>query len=158
MAIYMKIDNVKGSVTTKGFQDTIQLYSIHQNGSRPVQHCVGMGNDREKGQLNFDCIHISKGYDSATITLYDYFCSAKTIPTVQIYQCIINNNPDWQIQYTLHNVLISNLSEYTTAEHTQENLSLAYTKIEKGYKQQSSNGQFSSPSYTGYDLAQGSKL
>jgi len=159
MAIYMKIAGISGSVSTKGFQNTIELFSLQQINQRPVQQVAGMGENREKGSLVMQHMQVSKGFDAASPMLYDHFCSGKAIPEVTIYQCFHSGqHPDWQIQYTLHNVIISGFNEAATSRGHHESLTLAFTKIEKGYRQQNSAGQLQSPAYTGYDLAQASKL
>jgi len=157
MAIYMKIPGVKGNVTARGFEGAIELITVGQLSSRAVSQDTGIGHHREMSAPYFHHARITKSGDSASGALYHYFCSAKVIDQVEIYHCpSASDSSEWSSKFTLHHVVIASHQEDLNSMGSLEDLELAYTKIEKGYRQQDSKGNFHSPSYTGYDMSEAS--
>ncbi len=153
MTIYMKAANFAGSVNAKGFLGAAELMSIGSPAERRIQQTPGFGAQREMSHLKLGHIQISKAQDASSPTLYHYFCSAKNIPNIELYHLIfMHDMPEWRSKLTLSNVMISQFNELYSPEGSIELIDLAYTKIEKGYKQQKENGQFQAPSMSGYNI------
>lgn len=159
MAIYMRTQDIKGNVTTQGLEGAILLYTVVQRGARSISYSPGTCYAREMSGLLLNPIQIAKGHDAASAGLYDYFCSGKTIDEIELLFCPLSHDTsDWSAKYTLHYVTISLHHELLNGMGGQELIELAYTKIEKGYKQQNEQGQLQAPRFTGYDLASATRI
>ena len=153
MPLYMEINDVKGSVSTQGFSGAILLHGMQQQGSRVILQSPGMGTQREVGMPTLAHIRIIKSHDAASAQLRAHFCAGKSIEQVNIYQCILSkDSADWHAKTILYNVIISSLQEMVNSDGGEEILELAYTKIEKGYRQQDAQGQLLTPHITSYDI------
>ncbi len=153
MSIYMKIPNITGNVSTRSYQGCIELLNTKNLGKRTIQQITGQGTQREMSHLHLDHMRITKHQDAASAELYQYFCSGKNIPQLDIYHIIMmQGSPEWRVRITLQNVMLAQHNEQLSAEGSLEMIDLAFTKIEKSYKQQGANGQFQTPSTSGYNI------
>jgi type VI protein secretion system component Hcp len=153
MSIYMKIPAIKGNVSTRGYEGAIALSSIQQGGYRKIAQISGHSAQRDLSHLKMQHMRIVKQQDAASSALFQYLCDAKNIPSLDIYHMIfVNESPQWRAKITLDNVLIAHHEEVFSSEGNIEILDLAFTKIQKGYKQQNTNGQFQAASVSGYNL------
>lgn len=160
MAIYMKIDGMKGSVTTKGYEGWIEVYSFNNEITRNIQqHRLGQMNNRESSIPSFQDITVTKRPDQATPLLFSQACHGRAIPQIEIHICKTADQITPYRQYVLHNVLLSHYSESAgSGGNPIERIKLSFTKIENSYTPYDANHKAGSPIKSGYDLAQMQKV
>jgi len=154
MAIYMKIDGINGNVSAKGHENWIELQSVNFGASRHIHSNTGHAFDREASKPTFHNITISKYSDISSSDLFTKMCEGKSISQIQIDVCHTDQELSPHLQYTLHNVIISQISDVVTKSsgNPLENLSLNFTKIEKKFTPRNSQNQSQAPKSAGYDL------
>lgn len=152
MAQYMAIDGIKGNVTTKGYTGNIQVRSVQHMSQRMVAHRVGTST-REIGIPHLQHVQIIKDEDEASALLWQYFYAGKVIPKVEITRCsLASGTAEWQSKMTLNNVMVSSIREQGHADGGGELITLAFSKIERGFRSQNGSGQWQTPKHTSFDI------
>lgn len=162
MAIYLKLDNIKGNVTTEGYQQWIDCIDLSFDGIHSdVQQHIGHDMDRVISHPFFGDIHLIKFLDQSSIALFEHAHNRKAIEHVDIH-CVNTSDPIFTFaKYTLKNVIVSHYSEMTVQQlyaKPREFISLSYTALEKTYIPKDSDNKPQSPIISGYDLAQGEAM
>jgi type VI protein secretion system component Hcp len=152
MTQYIKINGITGNVAATGYEGCIEAYAIQQIAHRFVKQQVGSPN-RDVGAIGMQHLQIHKRIDASSAQLNQYFLSGATIEQMEINRCsLCSGNPEWQSKIVLHNVLISGVEEYSNADGGSEIIKISFSKMEKSYRTQNSNGSWQSPNRTGYNL------
>lgn len=152
MTQYMKINNMKGNVTTKGYEGCVNIHGLSHMAIRGVLQKVG-SSSREIGVLNLRHVEFQKEVDSASSDLWHYFFSGESIPELTITRCHLNDGTaEWQSKITLHDVMVANIQENTNMKGAGEVVELAFSKIERSYRNQNSSGQWQTPKRVSYDI------
>lgn len=159
MAIYMRINDVTGDVTTKGYEGWILLSSIDNGVSRAIETKVGRVADRDNAVPCFQAVELTKKIDLATPKLYQYACEATVMPVVEIHLCSTGKELMPYAKYQLHNVMISSYHESAIGEeHPHEIIVLNFTKIQKSYIQRNAQNQIGNPMTFGFDLEKAKRM
>lgn len=152
MSTYMQIEGINGSVTAKGFDSAIEIYTHHIERSSPVNQKVGSITNRTDGQLVIGTLSVTKVLDSATIALMQHFYDKTIIPEVKISHCATNNGNTCHTTHTYSNVIISSYDEQSVDNNTKEQITLSFTQCEKRHTPTNTDGSAGTPSGVTYDL------
>ncbi len=159
MALFMKINSMKGNVTSQGYEGWIQLTSMDNGVKRNINTNVGKTTDREGTKPSFQEIEITKDIDSSTPGLYQYACEGDALTEVEIHACSTGQSLSPYAKYKLSNVIVSSYHEAVFGEeHPFEKLTLNFTKIQKTYISRDSQNKPQSPTTFGFDLEKAKKL
>jgi len=155
MSIYMKLDGIKGNVTTKGYEGTIELRQGGVNYSRNVQTKVGNASNRQVGAAQISTFHIEKVADASSSKLTARMLTGQVIPSAQIFMCNSEKEASQpHVTYTLSNVVIKNINNTLTAGSTLplEDLELDFTKIEVCFNPTDALNKMGAREVIAYDL------
>jgi len=151
--IYMKIDEIKGSVTNKEYNGWIALNSAFYETSRDAVIETGRAYDRELAKATFSEMEITKVCDAASTQLFQKMCSGKTIPKIVIHIVYTGKSLQPYVKLELENVIISRYEDdMKSGTIPSETLSLSYTKIHKTYISRDQSNQASTPFVVGYNI------
>ena len=152
MTQYIKINGITGNVDTTGYEGCIEIQTIQHIANRFIKQQIGAPN-RDIGAILMQHLQMQKKIDASSAQLNQYFLSGTNIDQVEINRCsLCSGNAEWQSKIILHNVLISGIEEYSSADGGSEILKLSFSKMEKSYRTQNTNGSWQSPKRTGYNL------
>ena len=152
MSLYISTANIKGNVTIKGLENSIQIESYQHLGQRMVRQNVGTTN-KEISPVQLNHMSIVKAVDGASADLWQYFLTAKVIPELTIARVNLNSGyPEWQSKIILSNVMVTNIQEVGNAIGHNETIELAYSKIERSYRQQNNLGRWQTPKHVSFNL------
>jgi type VI protein secretion system component Hcp len=155
MAIYLKIPEVSGSVTTKNYENWIELAGMNFVAKRSIAQRIGHQQNREPGIPYIGELELSKYPDKASSKIQTQLLQGKSWSECKI---VVGNGTDTIkpfIQYTLHDVMVSHYEESILphAEHNgSEFVKLSFTKVET-FTPYNSQGMAQSPFVVGYNLA-----
>lgn len=161
MAIYLKSPDVKGSVSTQGFEGWVDLRSFQFAGiSQYVQQRSGNMAERLGGGLSFGYIYLQKTPDQTTPYWFSCAHSSKVIPNIEIDFVLAGNPPFAYEKISLTNVVVSHFSqEYGAGEVlATELLTFAFDSVELAYVPRTANNEMGSPVIAGYNIAQAQRL
>ena|SRR3990167_10508392 len=148
MSIYLNIDNINGNVTTKGYENEIDIYSFHFSVNRPSLMQVGDNKNRTPGHPGLTVISISKKLDCASNHLFELACNGQSLPCATFTVVRTGKTLEPYAKYILYNVMVAEFSSAMHAEGTPlESIKLSYTKLETHYL-----GEQSSPKRSGFNL------
>ncbi len=132
MSIYMKIPDIEGEVTSKGYEKCIGLNAAEFSINRSIKTNVGWVNDRLNGTAAATEMLISKDLDIASPKLFLETCvGANAKDPIEIAFCNDTNQP--YLSYVLHNVLFSGYYLNTDEVDIAEYLTLNFTALESRY-------------------------
>lgn len=162
MSIYMKLDgNIKGNVTTKGYEDWIELSSINLNFIRNITTQVGNTNNRQTGGTKISEITIHKPCDASSCSILTYMLTEKIFSKVTISLCNSEKQvAEPNVSFELDNVLISAMHETARAESSvlYEEIKLNFTKFEKSFFPKNKEGKMGTPMRIIFDLEKGTVI
>lgn len=163
MAIYMKINEIEGHVTAKGYEKWIELNHLNFHVKRNIATHPGKVADREFTKPNISEIQLSKYIDKTSPKLFEQTCVGKSIAKIEIHICqtgVDQISP--YMQYTLSNVIVSHYmltaQEHCETSPPQENFNLNFNKLEMKYIPYDEKHNPGSPIPSGYDLSLGTKV
>ncbi len=162
MTIYMKINNIDGSVTAQGHEKWIEISSLRFNVSRNITTKSGSVSDRESTKPSISEIEIVKNMDKTSPHLFSDACVGKA-KSINIDVCRTGEKISAYIQYTLSNVIFSGYSaEIVTNQEGSlsptEKLKLNFDKIEMKFIPYDEKHNPGSPIPAGYDLISAKKI
>jgi len=158
MAIYMKIDGIKGKVTTKGHEDWIDVSSLQWGVGRAISSAVGTSADREASKPSISEVSVTKMMDTSSPLIFTEACVGKSKP-VQIHLCTTGSDQiDTYMEYELEDCMISGYSVSSGGDRPSESLSLSFTKMVMKFIPYNDAGKPESPIPAGYDMAMGTKV
>jgi type VI secretion system secreted protein Hcp len=152
----MKLPNINGNVSTKGYENWVELNDVQFAAQRKISQNVGRPTDRETGAPRLSEVSVTKSPDKSSPLLLEALLKGKALEQVTIAVCRNGSDPKLTAQYTLHDVMLSHYEERinSASEHADEYLSLSYSKIEKRYVPYNSQGTAGAAISSGYDLVQ----
>lgn len=156
MAIYMKINGVKGSSTDEHHKDWIELLSMNYQIRKNVSNKIGYKTDRQVGLPYIGEMLINKQYDKSSYFLFQKILDNTSIPEVIINLCHTGKGSQQNRQYVLSNVIVSYFEETSHADataHGTEYIKLNFTQIEKRDTAYDAQGKPEAPKSVTYDLA-----
>ena len=161
MAIYLKIPNVNGDVSTQNFKQWIAVNDIEFSGiNKPITLRVGETMDRNTSFPTFSHITFLKHFDTSSTALFQAAHTSETFDKVEFNFVSSGNNPTVYGKLILHNVVVTHYGNKHSAEavRPKELITLAYTQIEQTFIPHDNNNKTGSPLITGYDLEKAKKL
>lgn len=154
MAIYMKYGSIKGSVTTEGFKDWIELDTFQWGVGRAVGTAARGAYSREHSEPTISEITVTKRSDIASPKLLLDAVGGKLDNKVEIkFTTTTKGKVETFLAYKLENTGLSGYSMSSGGDMPVEHLSLNFTKITEtftGFDPAISG----SPETVGYDLTQ----
>lgn len=154
MAIYMKYGNIKGSVTTEGFKDWIELNSFQWGVGRSIGTAARGALSREHSEPNLSEVTVTKLTDVASPKLFLDAVAGKLDNKVTIkFTTTTKGKVETFLTYELENTGLSHYSLSSGGDMPMESLSLNFTKITKTFTGMQP-GITGSPETVGYDLTQ----
>lgn len=154
MAIYMHIEDIEGGVSAKGYEDWIEIVGFEHELERPTKTVVaGNVRNRAPGSGRFSEMIVDKVIDQASCGLYTHCAKAEVIPELKIH--VTHQGKDEtvsHIEYTLNNVIISNVTKTVNHSGASETIALNFTKFQERFIPCSEKHIAKSPTSVGYDM------
>lgn len=139
--IFMKVTDLEGSATTKGFEKQIGLYSFSHSLS---QNCFSGGGTegRTSGVCNHSDISVTKVMDKNSVKFNEWSCDAHIIKEIVITTCRQEGDSLIPIiVYTFADVLVSSYSVSAGGGgNPTESISFNYAKIKWEFTEQKTDG------------------
>ncbi len=151
MSIYLKIATFKGNVTTKGYEQCIEVFNYHQAQYRSVSQKNGVIQNRSAGIVQTSSVRFTKALDEATVALFQHFYEAKVIPEVSFHHLSTGTMPRCYLINTFQNVLISEAEEIHHEQGVMEVFQLHFTAQQKRSMPLNQDLKPASPQTVGYD-------
>jgi len=153
MAIYMQFGSVKGKVTTKGYEDWIELGSFQFGVGRGVSSPHGSSSDREASAPSVSEITVSSQMDASSNPLFTDAVAGVFKSTVIIAMTTTGQGAVQEfVRYTLSSCGLSGYSVSSGGDRPSESMSLNFTKVEIKYTTYDKDNN-PSPNTVSYDLA-----
>ena len=132
MAIYMKYGDIKGTVTTEGFKDQIELNSFQLGAGRGIGSARGLGSNREGSEPSISEITVTKMWDpKSSSKLFEQAVAGKLDNKVDISFTTTNaSKQEVYLVIKLSDCGISGYSASSGGDKPTESLSLNFAKIE----------------------------
>jgi type VI secretion system secreted protein Hcp len=132
MAIYMKYGDIKGSVTTEGFKDWIELNSAQMGAGRGIGSARGSGSNREASEPSISEITVTKEWDpTSSSKLFEESIAGTMDRKVEIKFTTTNKSKqDTFLVVNLKNTGISGYSMSSGGDKPSESISLNFAHIE----------------------------
>jgi type VI secretion system secreted protein Hcp len=154
VAIYMKYGNIKGSVTTEGFKDWIELNSFQWGVGRSIGTAARGALSREHSEPSLSEVTVTKLTDVASPKLFLDAVAGKLDNKVTIkFTTTTKGKVETFLTYELENTGLSHYSLSSGGDMPMESLSLNFTKITETFTGMQP-GITGSPETVGYDLTQ----
>ena len=138
-AIYMKIPDVRGDVTTQGYEGAIELDSFSFGVDREIKKSGEKGGteDINIGVGELQEVTITKSLDSASAKLAQFAINGKSLGTAEItfVEIVGSENPPMPyLQYKLDRVFVKSWSTSGDADdRPTEEVAFYYNKISFAY-------------------------
>ena len=153
MAIYMKVDYVKGNVTAKGHEGWIELHHLNMDISRHMSTKVGKTQDREHSVPTFSDVEISKSLDTASNDLLQLTLKGETIPSIEVHLCTTGKSLEPYAKYIFEDVMISQASNIiASGTIPEETWRLNFTKMTVSYIGRDNTHDVATQNVVGYNL------
>jgi type VI secretion system secreted protein Hcp len=136
MAIYMKLQGINGSVTTKGYENWVAVREVEFGGvGFKMRNTPGNKNTRIQSPATFGDFTLIKTPDASSVPLFEKANTAQLIAQVEIQYLTSESTPMVYTKYVLTNVLVSHYSEMNGGGRSAnlERLRLNYETIQKTY-------------------------
>jgi type VI secretion system secreted protein Hcp len=154
MAIYLKYAAIKGSVTTDGFKDWIELHSFQAGVGRGISSPARGASNREGSEPSISEIVVTKQMDVASVPLLqDAWGGAMDSKVTVKFTTTTKNAVVTYLVYDMENVGLSGFSFSSGGDLPSESLSLNFTKITVTYSGMDPSTK-ASPLSASYDLTQ----
>jgi type VI secretion system secreted protein Hcp len=159
MAIYMKFGDIKGSVTTDGFKDWIELGKFQWGVGRSVNSSSKGSDTREGSEPSVSEVVVSKRMDKASPKLWQDAVGGDFSKDVTISMTTTTKDKvETFVEYQLKEVGLSGYSAGAGADDApQESLSLNFSAVTWKYIGRDSKIA-GTPEVVGWDLAQQKKI
>lgn len=155
MTAYLQLPDIKGSITTKGYEHWIGLESVHHDFDNQVRRMVsGHSGDRFNGQRLFGEFEVVKAIDVSSPLIFQSFCQGTNLPTVKITLLHMGTPLKPYLEYELSDVIISRLNRLYDGgyHHPYELFHLSYTKIQEKFTPYNQHQQAKAPTIAAYDV------
>ncbi|HEX6864285.1 MAG TPA: type VI secretion system tube protein Hcp [Thermoanaerobaculia bacterium] len=158
MAIYLKLGNIKGNVTTKGHEEWIEVASFQFGVTRGVNTPVGHAKNREASAPSISEVTISKEMDQSSPYLFNESTVGKGLKATFHFCRTAADKLETYLEVELENVLVSNYSVSSGGERPSESVSLNFTKVVMKYIPWKEDHAKEAPHPAGYDLLGATKV
>ena len=149
---FLKIDGVKSEATQKGFEGQIKLNSFELGAHNPVDMSAGGG--RGAGQVEVSTFKIAKLTDKSSPVLFQACCLGKHFKNAVVSICKAGGEQETYLSYKFDTVFIADIQwNGGGGEDTpEENLELAFSKVEMTHLSQDAAGVLGEPIVASYDI------
>ncbi|WP_137181649.1 type VI secretion system tube protein Hcp [Roseomonas sp. AR75] len=132
MAIYMKYGDIKGTVTTDGFKDWIELGSVQMGAGRGIASARGSGSNREASEPSISEITCTKQWDaSSSSKLFEESVAGEMSRLVEIHFTTTGaKKQEVYLVVKLKDTGISGYSLSSGGDKPTESLSLNFAHVE----------------------------
>jgi type VI secretion system Hcp family effector len=153
---FLKLGDVEGEATQKGFEKWIALESFSFGASNQMDPAAASGG-MSSGKATLSHFSITKPTDKASLKIFQHCCSGKHFPDARVAICKAGGEQEKYLEYVFDAVGISdiNWSGGGGDERPMEAASLAFGKVEIEYKPQEKDGSLGSPIMAFYDVKAG---
>lgn len=158
MAIYMKLGNIKGNVTTKGHEEWINVDSFQFGVARGISTPVGNTKNREASAPSLSEVTLSKEMDQSSPYLFNESCVGKGLKAMFHFCRTAADKLETYLEVELENALVSNYSVSSGGERPVETVTLNFTKIVMKYVPWKEDHAKEAPHPAGYDLVGAGKV
>jgi type VI secretion system secreted protein Hcp len=158
MAIYVKFGDIKGSVTTQGFKDWIEVNSFQFGIGRAISSAARSAANRESSEPSISEVVLTKAMDVASPKLFLDAVAGEMASKVEIkFTTTTKNEVKEFLSYELTDTGLSGYSVSSGGDMPTESLSLNFTKIMMAYTGMDSKTS-GSAERLGYDLTMMKKV
>ncbi len=161
MAIYCKIPNVSGDVSTTNFKNWIQIDDIEFAGaSKSAEMKVGKSIDRNIGFPKFSQVTVIKTMDSSSNALFQALHDNRVFNYIEFNYVSSGNTPSIYGKLILHHVMVTHFGDKhnSEAQRPRELIRLAYTQMQRTVIPHDNTGKAGSADIAGYDLEAAKKM
>jgi type VI secretion system secreted protein Hcp len=158
MAIYMKFGSISGPVTTKGFEQWIELESFQWGVGRGVGTAARGSTSRESSEPSISEVTVTKRMDIASNRLFQDATGGDLSSEVTLkFTTTTKDTVTTFLTYVLSDTGLSGYSLSSGGDNPSESLSLNFTKVMITYSGLDPKTQ-AKPDTVGYDLTKMSKV
>ncbi len=161
MPVYLEIPEIRGSVTTEGYKDFIQLEAVESGGvSNYVDMTVGETLSRFSSRPDFEHLSFIKVMDDSSPYLSSAVTDAEVFSHVTLHYVSLGAPPHFTYSTTtLSNVAPCYYKDVSfEGAKPRELIVFAYSKIERSFMPRDRDNEILAKYVAGYDLEAGSKL
>lgn len=155
MRAYLQLPDIKGNITTKGYEHWIGLESVHHDFDSQARRMVsGHSGARFNGQTLFGEFEVVKAIDVSSPLIFQSFCQGTNLPTVKITLFQMGTPLKPYLEYELSDVVISQLNRLYDGgyHHPYEIFHLSYTKIQEKFTPYNQQQKAKAPIIAAYDV------
>lgn len=129
MSIYLKVPNVKGSVSAQDYKGQIEVHNYHVEHYRPSNQLTGSQGPRNTGLNKRTPVVLSKSMDNASSELFDVYSMAKNLPEVT-FSHVVGSSNKCQQKVTFKDVQIDRYATLATANGLVEEIEFSFMQQE----------------------------
>lgn len=151
---FIKIGDIEGEATRKGFEGQIEIQSFSLGASNPTS--IGSGGGGGSGKASLSSMNVMKITDKASPVLFASCCRGVHFPkaTVTLHKAGGDEAVDY-LKYELERVYVESIQWSGSSggdDRPAESLSLAFGKITVTYTEQTETGAKGSPVVGDWDV------
>lgn len=152
--LYMKLGNIVGSVTAKGYEGWMKIKTFTYGAKRNVSMETGNLSNREPGKPEISRIAITREADRSVAALFQAAVKGTAGVEVAIVAVATGGKVLWEIK--LANAILSGYTPYAHADEAPlEGLTLSYSRTEITCTGQDASGKVCGPQRVAYDVKAG---
>lgn len=156
MPIYLKLADIKGSVTESAHKDWIEVDSMQYGVGRAIRTPVGRATGRETGAPSLSELTFTKKLDGSSLPIFKLSVGGTTGKDATIHLVKVENDAaQTYLEVKLKDALVSAYSSSTNGAqdtHTMESFSLNFTKIDFTHKTYDKTHNVAGNFSAGFDL------
>jgi type VI secretion system secreted protein Hcp len=152
---YIKIADIEGEATAKGFEKQIEIYSFSWGASNPTT--VGPGSDGlSAGRASISSFNIMKKTEKSSAKLFQSCVSGKALDSALVTMRKAGGDAGQEafLTYTFTNVMVESIQWSGSSggdDSPTESVSLAFAKVEIEYKAQDDKGKMAVSGQASWD-------
>lgn len=153
MTAYLKIDSIKGNVTTSGHEGSIECLSANLSIRRNVNSKSGIVANRSAGTAGLGELYLTKLADKSSTKFFECVGKGTVLPKVTLTYCQTSGKVLTYSKHVLYDVIVTSYNESydDILEHPVESVSLNFSKMEKTFYPRNSKNEAMSPMTAGFD-------
>lgn len=152
MAIYLKINQIKGSVTAKDYKDCIDVHAYRVRHFRHAAELSGRAGPRNIGPNKRSSVIFTKSADNASADLFGFYTKATNIPSMTFNHVVGDGTQCFQ-QVTFKDVQLDSHEMHATANGLIEQIEFSFMQQESRIMPLDAKGQTIAAKSVGYDFA-----
>lgn len=154
---FIKLNGINGTVTRKGLEKFMEVYSFSFGASNPVS--VNASGGMGAGKASVSSFNLMKKSDATSPELFQACCTGKHFPdaTIQLFKA--GGTQQKFLEYLLEDVMVESVQWSGSGggdDTPTESVSVAFQKITVTYQPQDDKGNVGKPIIGKWDVAQAS--